>query len=271
MRKTSIGLVLALSWLVFIGEHARAQVIDPASSAILRLSQAAGPGSALPSHFEMVVWNIQKAGNSEMPVDFARLAKNATLALFQEAIDTPSWVDRLLEAKPGFGWNLAQTFRSDWLGYSTGVATGAAVAPLYLRAALSQVHEPVSMTPKSILITQYALVDRPETLLVANVHAINFREQGAFETHINQLVEMVRAHRGPMIVAGDFNTWIASRQDFLTSSLSALGLTEVPLSRTGFLVLDHVFIRGLSARETESHFDVQTSDHYPITVDVVIP
>lgn len=202
--------------------------------------------------------------------DFAQLSKKAELALFQEAIDTPSWVDRLRDAKPGFGWSLAESFRSDWHGYSTGVATGSRVLPLHLDAALSPVREPVAMTPKTILISEYAIARSPETLLVANVHAINFREQAAFQSHIDQLVQKVRAHKGPMIVAGDFNTWDSSRQNYLLKSLGALGLSEVPLSRTGFLILDHVFTRELDAHETESHFDVTTSDHYPITVEIAV-
>jgi endonuclease/exonuclease/phosphatase (EEP) superfamily protein YafD len=269
MRKTLAFLFFSL--LVSVSGFVQAQVTDAASTPILLLREfPGGQADALPQRFEILVWNIQKAGNEKMPDDFAQLAAGAELALFQEAIDKPAWVNAIGFAKPDFGWSLAQSFQSGWLGYSTGVATGSRVRPLRQRAALSPVAEPVTMTPKSILVTEYSLAARADTLLVANVHAINFREQGAFESHMNQLIELVQSHVGPLIVAGDFNTWAPSRQAFLVSRLAALGMTEVPLERTGFLVLDHVFTRGLAARETVSHFDIQTSDHYPLTIDVSV-
>ena len=237
--------------LVFSGGFGYAQTVDHDSSPIISLKDYVSTAALrLPSRFEVLVWNIQKAGSPKMIVDFQYLAQRSELVLFQEAIDSKSWVPLLVQAKPEFGWKLAQSFRSDWNGYSTGVATGSRVVPERLKAVLSRNREPFAQTPKSILASEYSVEGISTTLLVANIHAINFREQGAFEAHVEQLVELLQGHDGPLLVAGDFNTWNPLRMSFLRESLGRLALQEVPLKRRGFLELDHASTGAL----VRSHF-----------------
>lgn len=46
--------------------------------------------------------------------------------------------------------------------------------------------------------------------LVVNVHAMNFLRANQFSQEIAFIKEEIFGHKGPLIVAGDFNVW--SRQ-----------------------------------------------------------
>ena len=100
----------------------------------------------------------------------------------------------------------------------------------------------------------------------AVVHAINFtfgtedlREQ------LRPLVELLITHRGPAILAGDFNTWSDARQKLVDQVLLQHGLSplsfEPDLRTTAFgRALDHIYVRGLTAEHTEV-VPVTSSDH----------
>jgi endonuclease/exonuclease/phosphatase (EEP) superfamily protein YafD len=86
---------------------------------------------------------------------------------------------------------------------------------------------------------------------------------------MTQMFEMIRSHQGPLVVAGDFNTWWPARRKFLIEALDKLGLEHIHQS-DGLLVLDHVFTRGL---RTISHRDdekIQSSDHKPMLLELEV-
>jgi endonuclease/exonuclease/phosphatase (EEP) superfamily protein YafD len=128
--------------------------------------------------------------------------------------------------------------------------------------------EPVLGTPKMALITTYDLAFSDDDLLVVNVHGINFRTGGAFAAQMAMIERAVASHVGPMILAGDFNTWSSGRKETLTHMTRALGLSPVEPAddERGFLRLDHVFVRGLSVRGARFVNGLDSSDHAPIAV-----
>ena len=100
-------------------------------------------------------------------------------------------------------------------GSATGVTTASKVSansvdnpPDFVR---SQPREPFSRTPKMALISQYPIAGSADQLMVVNVHSINFVVTSKFETQLQQIEEAISSHRGPLLLAGDFNTWISSR------------------------------------------------------------
>jgi endonuclease/exonuclease/phosphatase family metal-dependent hydrolase len=129
-------------------------------------------------------------------------------------------------------------------------------------------------TAKSTNITQYALTDTDQDLLVVNIHAFNFNFNFSFglvtyRAQLDAVADVLPDHVGPVSVAGDLNTWRPGRLDALLASLKGLGLETVhfgeDLRRKAFgLPLDYVFVRGLSIEEA-SAFDVSSSDHNPMT------
>lgn len=215
----------------------------------------------------LLVWNVHKAADENLPKDFARISTMVDLALVQESVSAKPFREALCKANPELGWTQAKSFEVDPGSY-TGVATGSRVEPIKEEALLSNVTEPVLSTPKTIILSEFA---RPsgKNLLVANMHAINFVTTETFREHVRQLMKRIKQHDGPMIVAGDFNTWNSARLDYLNRVLHFEGLSNVIFPHTGLLELDHVFVRGLKKRFAFNVSLIDSSDHEPILVDLL--
>ena len=118
-------------------------------------------------------------------------------------------------------------------------------------------------------MSRYAL-EGGSSLLVANVHAINFRENGAYKKEKERILDFLRSDTGPLIVAGDFNAWNSARGEKLLEIANSLGLKRVPLgSEDGVKSmfgnpLDFVFYRGLKLLEYRVLDDGDISDHRPL-------
>lgn len=223
----------------------------------------------LPSKgLRLFVWNIHKAEDSRITADFGDLSLNADVALFQESVTNKSFIDSLMAAGPEFGWTMTKSFQQLDLSY-TGVATAARVKPLDEEVLVSSVTEPITETSKTILLSEFTIENSPETLLVANVHGINFVLTETYKIQIRQLLQSLRAHQGPLIVAGDFNTWSAARLTYLQKVFAPLGLAQVIKPSAGFLDLDHIFLRGLKARSVFDLSYIDSSDHAPLMVDLI--
>jgi endonuclease/exonuclease/phosphatase (EEP) superfamily protein YafD len=118
------------------------------------------------------------------------------------------------------------------------------------------------------LLVEYSLPTTQEHLLVANVHGINFVTNGTFYDHITQIIATLKGHRGPLIFAGDFNTWNSARLEFLQEQSRQLGLEQVQF-RTDprRLPLDHIFYRGLKADQADILSNINSSDHLPLQIE----
>ena len=223
------------------------------------------PRLALPGKFRLLMWNVYKGGFfGQQAAEVEKHGKRADLMLFQEAIDERGFIAGLLAAKPMFRWSMASAF-TNGRGISTGVATGSDVVSLRSEAWLSKVFEPITNTPKTILVTEYHIEGNTETLLVANIHAINFVGNDAFEKHIDQLISVIRAHSGPMIVGGDFNVWNEARRSYMLQATQSLGLKKIEVPGERGPQLDHVFSRGLSVLAAKQIEDAYSSDHKPLS------
>ena len=158
-------------------------------------------GEPLAAEFEVLSWNIQKATNPGWEADFRRLASGVQLAFIQEA-SLQAGIPDLLPTE------LVEVFA---MGYSTdtldtGVMTLGAASPS-LHCAFTAM-EPWLGTPKAASVTEYALRDRQERLLVINLHAVNFTlGVEPLRQQLSGLMDVLSLHPGPAIVAGDLNTW----------------------------------------------------------------
>ncbi|GHY80674.1 hypothetical protein VCSRO169_1785 [Vibrio cholerae] len=125
--------------------------------------------------------------------------------------------------------------------------------------------------PKSAIYARYRLSDGQE-LVVVNLHAVNFTYgTQEYRQQLTALLDELRDFTGPVIVAGDFNSWSEARMALLSTQLASVGLQEVrfsPDNRTTFingLPLDHVFYRGLQLEKAEAPIS-DASDHNPLLV-----
>ncbi|MDF1839315.1 MAG: endonuclease/exonuclease/phosphatase family protein [Planctomycetota bacterium] len=119
------------------------------------------------------------------------------------------------------------------------------------------------VTPKMALATEYALGE--QTLLVVNVHALNFQPifKYMLKDQMKRISQRILKHKGPAVVCGDFNTWRRDRLRLVSRLLH--DFTPIPFhdsehratphwSASLFLgdramPLDHVFIRDLDFRD----------------------
>ncbi len=236
---------------------------DSCRSAIAATSAADAP-KLDPGRIDLFVWNIRKGAHPGSLADLERLAGDMDLVLIQEARLQQRPVDVLDRAR---FWSFAPGYRT--ASASTGVMTLGNTTPLthcYLTD-----REPWLRSPKAISVTEFALESRNETLAVVNVHAINFTLGVAgFARQIAKIEAVLSDHDGPVILAGDFNTWRKRRLDLLHELTGRLQLTELSFDVDNRVtplgnIVDRVFVRGLTAIAASTEV-VDTSDHNPMAI-----
>lgn len=205
-------------------------------------------------------WNTQKNTDEDIAADLTRLSKGADLILLQESVRNSS---AFANIDPAYHWSFSQGYKT------TGVTTASRIAPL---AQCSLTHyEPWLKSPKATNITEFALQGTDKTLLVINLHMINFSiGLDAMRAQLLQALSFVEQHEGPVIVSGDFNTWRKARRDFVVTAFEARGMKPVGYAndqrkRVFGYALDHTFVRDINTAFGTSH-SVSTSDHNPMSV-----
>ncbi len=243
-----------------------AEPAPDASACIADLGGSPAAASRLldSDNISVVNWNIQKGMNTAWVGDLAGKGMSPDLLILQEAsIETDAWQDIVPEHYSSF----AEGFGPNWS--PSGVMTVSVAEPLTECELVA--HEPWFGTRKATLVTEYGLTNSEQTLLVVNIHGINF----AFgvrdlENQFAQARAVIEAHDGPVLFSGDFNTWRGQRARMLEDMLSALGLSALEYDvdhRKRFFgwALDHIYVRGLYT-EHATTLDSHASDHNQMAV-----
>lgn len=218
------------------------------------------------SGIRLVSWNTRKGRGLDWRQSTQPWMGGVDLVLLQEAAfrnasDLP--VDGYFSFAPGFATRT----------HTTGVMTVSAVAPL--ASCHLTVREPWLGTPKAIAVTEYGLSETADTLLVVNVHAINFAfGLAAFEQQVRSVFEVMRNHQGPVILSGDFNTWRRARAQLLDDWTVCHGLTATEYSvdhrvKVFGQHLDQVYVRGLTVATSTTRV-TPSSDHNPMIVTLTL-
>ncbi len=217
------------------------------------------------SSIRMINWNIFKARRRGWLLDLETLLANAELVLLQEAV-VHHGLAHPFHLTSGMEWTMAETLSNADGRITTGPKTGSRVSSLVSSMIRSHGTEPIIRTPKAALQTLYPFAE--ETLLVVNVHALNFVTLSKFSHQVEQILEPTIEHDGPCIVAGDFNTWSAARRHTLMGAMREARLVRVgaefPRLRHFNQVLDHIFFRGLRLVNAHPLPYVKSSDHVPL-------
>ncbi len=212
----------------------------------------------LPTPFGVLVWNVYKGSADGWQAELEGWSAGRDLLLLQEAADPPvlPW---LLER--GRAPVMARAFtRRD---RDAGVLTAGGVASACVQLA----SEPWLGIPKSTLVTRHRLGD--EVLLAVNVHGVNFTVgTRPYRTQLDAIGAVLDAHDGPILLAGDFNTWSDERAAELDRLAGRVGLSPVSLTpdhrvRKAGHPLDHALVRGLEVREAQAPA-ATGSDHNPL-------
>ena len=215
-------------------------------------------------NISVVNWNIQKGRNTEWVQDLHEIGSQPDLLILQEAsVRTDIWRELVPEHHSSF----AEGFGPNWS--PSGVMTVSAAEPLTECELVA--HEPWLGTRKATLITEYALSGTDDTLLVVNIHGINFALGiSDLKNQFAQARAVIEQHDGPVVFSGDFNTWRSQRAQMLEDMLESLGLTALEFDvdhRKRFFgwALDHIYVRGLYS-EHATTLQSNASDHNPMTV-----
>lgn len=262
IKKISLAILAGVS---FAGIEARSNdIADSESCESIEPMGNQVQASALGNELEIISWNIQKTSNLDWQSDLASLTDSANLVFIQEAV---------LEADYSASIS-ADTHREFAPGYrrgemQTGVMTVSESSPT-VTCDLS-ISEPWLRTPKATSISQYNLHERDENLLVINLHAVNFAfGTKSYHKQLTALDEYLEAHSGPVIFAGDLNTWSKRRLNLVDDFMTRHGLTPVTFepdyrSKVFGKALDHIYIRGMETQFAET-IKVDSSDHNPLRV-----
>ena len=206
-------------------------------------------------------WNAHKYANSRYFTDLKKLAEAADLIMLQEVLHTTGWQSRFLESIP-FAFTFFKSFCTN-RDEATGVQTGARFNLQNNFNLVSPGREPVTNTPKVSGISRVEISGHGSVLMV-NTHALNFNTGNSFERQMDQIATYIAAESGPVIWAGDFNTWNNSRQKYIDRKTRELGFVNVnPVNDDRTQKLDHIYVRGFTVVNAEV-LKQTSSDHRPI-------
>ena len=275
-----LALVPALAACVSVTREPRAVLLDDhgqTRAAILACDSAgyrmvrATAGPALdPDAIRVLTWNIHKQADAGWDRDLARFVRDHDLVLLQEATLDPAL--RGIIERGGLRWAMASSFERD--DRDVGVLTAAPVAAS--ATCTSRVTEPLLRLPKSAVVSWFPLAGTDQTLAVVNVHAVNFSlSLGAYREQMDALGDALEAHRGPIVFAGDMNTWTPMRVAAVEEVTARLGLTPLAFQddcRTAFMghQLDRIYVRGLELVDATA-IRVTSSDHNPVRATLRLP
>ena len=218
--------------------------------------------------FSILCWNIQKNTQAE------------AFSIYLHELEQRNDIDILMlqEAKTdlhyklnlkGYSYILAPNIQTKKALF--GVLTATKSHYHHHQSYISHVQELLFTTHKSILYT-YHLLPNEEVLLAVNIHAINFVPSFYFERDLDRLFITANEHNGPLIIAGDFNSWNKRRMHYLRNLAKRLDLNFVDFDDTHHIKslihykLDHILYRGLEATRAKAFDSGKLSDHNPLYV-----
>ena len=252
---------------------------------VIEVSEFREPHPSVPASIAIVTWNAQKGQGQHFKSDLSRLivADRPDFVFIQEARAD-------LVESDGIGGHFASSWSYPWPnGTTIGLLTLSYVPPVRIQPVPSRHREFFITAPKLSLVTEYPL-ENGERLLAVNVHLLAFERWATtgIAAQMQDLAAIMKAHSGPIILVGDFNTWSAKRLALVQAVAAELNLTEVdgfPAGRrTGDkqasllnwlfgideeLVLDRIYYRGFSHHSARV-LPYDSSDHRPIQVTLVL-
>jgi endonuclease/exonuclease/phosphatase (EEP) superfamily protein YafD len=218
-----------------------------------------------PENISVLNWNIYKGNAEGSQKDLSSFAQSHDVMTIQEA-HLDDELSGLLQEN-NFNWVMNTAFHLN--GDAAGVMTVA--NSNVIGSCGFQNNEPFIRVPKATLVSYYNIDGHDSKLLVANIHGINFTfGVEAYREQLDQLFDSIQHHDGPMIVAGDFNSWSDDRMAEVMSLLDKLSLSSLDYhvnNKTHIFgnAIDHVFYRQLQPVDKKV-WQVSSSDHNPISV-----
>ena len=223
--------------------------------------------SFVPDTFGVLCWNVYKQNTKHLRFQpfLQKLTqeKEIDFLLLQEA----NFRDDKHFTLKNFAFDAAANL--EFRGEFYGVLSASRVESKNAQAYLSEGRESLIGPHKSLLLSTYPFEDG-STLLILNIHAINFRENKRYYRELERFLELMKHHEGPMIIAGDFNSWNKKRIQKLHEIREELDLSRVPFKQVDKVKsfmgnhLDFIFYRGVELLNFSVHREHEISDHHPL-------
>lgn len=226
--------------------------VKPASAAAQKLK--------LP--FTLLNWNILKQQNKNWQNALQNWSQKADLLTLQEIKYSPALINFSQINSLFYFQNNAFQYQD----FVYGVNTLSKVRPSYVCG--TRYSEPWIIIPKTGLATIYPLDNLPDSLLLINIHGVNFTFTATpLIEQIKPYLTLIKSHTGPVIFSGDFNTWSAPRIEQVAQTLQQEGFQETSFEndrRTTVFgkPLDHIYYRGLDVVNSKN-WATTISDHNP--------
>ncbi|MCL1137340.1 endonuclease/exonuclease/phosphatase family protein [Shewanella pneumatophori] len=213
-------------------------------------------------NLDVTTWNLYKQQSDGWDQTLKQLVERTDLLLLQEA-QLSDELKSFVETQELY-MLLARAF--NFADEPIGVMNLTRDKPL--SSCVFRKAEPYINFPKSMLVSYYLLSDASQ-LLVVNIHSINFTFGiDEYLAQLSVVKQAMKDHQGPIVFAGDMNTWNDQRSAAIDELVKSAGLVEaIPEndSRTTFFGhnLDHIFYRDLELVNAESIITA-SSDHNPV-------
>ena len=218
------------------------------------------------TRFRLLVWNLHKGKDAGWQHALEQFVKDTDFLFLQEVTNKQQLATQFSAQFP----TALYTSAFDYLGEQSGVKLLAKATPDLFCAAMEK--EPWILIPKVANALKFPL-DNHRSLLIINLHLVNFELNPTnYRKQIEKMLELIAPHQGPIILAGDFNTWNQERLALIRQLTQQVGLQEVqyqPDVRLRFLnnPLDHVFVRGFQVIQATT-LPTESSDHNPLLVEL---
>ncbi|MEZ9537901.1 endonuclease/exonuclease/phosphatase family protein [Shewanella sp. 10N.286.51.B8] len=232
------------------------------------LSQTVSKPLDQQGRLRIAVWNIYKQQKRNWQTELQQITQGSDLLLLQEAKLNRRFSKYLADTQHHVvmakGFNLLNVP----MGVMNISSQPASEACAY------QTAEPLIRFAKSTLVAAYPL-SNGQQLLVVNLHGVNFDWRlNSYESQLKKVLKKVAIHQGPVILAGDLNTWREGRMSIVRQLTHGLSLTEAKYKadfrkRVFGLPLDHIFYRGLTLINADSN-ETSASDHNPIQTEFIL-
>lgn len=253
--------------MIFLSSNVLAGYVIPSLDNVLHRDNKSVEKSIYKgTEYSVLVWNIYKQARKGFYNEIDFIASH-DISLFQEINETKKWDDFLVNFPVDY--HFATSFLSD--GVASGVGIFSKVELATVDFDRSSAREPFIKTPKMAIIGELDIFEKDENLMVVSIHGINFVRNKFFRGQIHRLVERLKSHKGPLIWAGDFNTWNKSRLWYMNYRLKELKLVKAKLKNQNYVKrffrrpLDHIFTRGVQVSEAQALNRKRSSDHNPMT------
>ena len=217
-------------------------------------------------NLKLLIWNIGKKNDSLFLNTLKALLKDSHISMLQEVLLKEN-VAHFYENSNLSWWTAVGFYHKE---SPTGVSSSSIFPTQNQRLLISDPKEPFTKTPKMTLFFDLPIANSDQSIQFVNVHGINFVGTKKFQKHMEQIFKETESHNGPLVLAGDFNTWSEKRAQILNQLAQSYLLNKVTFENDPRAdnPLDHVFVRGFEVKKAQVLNEIEESDHKPLFAEL---